>query len=291
MNFEQATQALDTLTQALKNGEQHGIMRDSEVLHLTEENARLRTALEYKSEELDKTVTKLIETDANLCTEIRTNGEVTATIRQLLAEQMALASRAAEMLRSLEEKPAPALTPETIKMEKPKLSEFLVKAHERNKDRDERLLEAHVSRTLQSIWDVPAGETFTLDAPYGELVTDWMLKKWYRRVLGQAPSNFKDAPSVELRKEEGGGWTLIRQVPKLTNSDKPFSNMYQPRDEGKMSPNATEGREPLPFRTKENENGDGTIIQKAFPPDDGQELPKFLTRPNGTHDDNQGRET
>src|SRR5882672_4038807 len=36
-------------------------------------------------------------------------GELKATLKQLLAEQMALAGRAADMLRTLEEKPKPVL--------------------------------------------------------------------------------------------------------------------------------------------------------------------------------------
>jgi hypothetical protein len=38
MNFEQATQALDTLTQALKNGEQRNIISDKELNELRADN-------------------------------------------------------------------------------------------------------------------------------------------------------------------------------------------------------------------------------------------------------------
>lgn len=258
MTFEQEIAAIDNLARSCRDRAQANDLLEQEVSLLKQDNASLTATLESLTAVSKRDEAELYRVRDTLNVEVRSNGELKATLKQLLAEQMALAGRAAEMLRSLEE-PAPTLLPqepETIKIEQPSLSYG-----------DAHLLEKHINKTLADIGSIPAGRTFTLDAPYGENISDWILKRWYKRILGKPMLNFRDAPSVELRKEEGGRWTFLRQVPKLTNK---------------------EDREPIPFR-KENENGNGTIKQTAFPPDDGQELPKFLIKPNGTHDDDQGR--
>jgi hypothetical protein len=265
MTFEQEIAAIDNLAKSCRDRAQANDLLEQEVSMLKQDNASLSATLESLT-----AVSKRDEADLNGLrdkyeNEVRNNGELKATLKQLLAEQMALASRAAEMLMSLEEKPTPALEKTVIKIEKPTFSTDLKNAQ--IKDKEERLLERLVTKTLDDISKVPAGRTFVLDAPYGNDITDWILKRWYRRIIYKTPSNFKDAPSIELAKRDDGSWNFIKQVPKLTNTNDQDAKLTM------------EGREPLPFRTEDN------IIQTAFPPDDGQELPKFLT--NGIRDDNR----
>jgi hypothetical protein len=251
MNFEHATQAIDTLVSALKNGEQNHILHDAKIAELKEENIRLNTILEHKGEELDKAITRLIDTDANLCTEIRRNGELAATLKQLLAEQMALASRAAEMLRSLEDKPKPTLSQLTLG--------DITREREELDDNELKKIDEYIARDVDDLRDVPVGQTFIIDPPDIKTNSKRAIRHWYRVTTGKGlPKNWMDGPGVEFRRERGGKTFLRYTAP------------------------AKEDREPLPFRPEAQPSiGTSTptpdIIQTAFPPDDGQELPKFLT--------------
>jgi hypothetical protein len=250
MNFEQATQALDTLTQALKNGEQRNIISDKELNELRADKEHYLGRLQ----ELEGLVNKLqVERDTfhdRYVTEARNNGELKATLKQLLAEQMALASRAAEMLRSLEEKPKQILKEIPIHInETPAFN-----INQVPKEIAEKLAK-FIARDDADLKQVPCGRTFTIYPPDPK-DAEWRgVKWWYRLTVGKCPASYKELPGVEFLMTTGG---------------KSFNRFVAP---------AEEGREPLPFRTEDN------IIQTAFPPDDGQELPKFLT--NGIRDDNR----
>jgi hypothetical protein len=169
-----------------------------------------------------------------------------------------IAAKATEMLKNLEDKPAPIIPP-TPKTFASDLTEA------RTRDQEERLLEKLVGDTLFQISQIPEGEGFILDPPYGQRVSKWVLKKWYTRILGECPYNFRAAPSLKMQKESGGGWTFLKQTARKTQ--------------------ATEDKETIPFRKPETSQPTSAFA------DNGQAIPSFLAKgPKVNGDDNQGRE-
>lgn len=254
MNFEQEIQAIENLTQSLRSREQNGILADTEIQNLRGDKEHYIGRVQELEKLVDRLQSERDDIQAKHEQETRSNGELSATLKQLLAEQMALASRAAEMLRSLEQKPEPMLTPRKTEVQ------III-----NEEKEKKvLLDKFIAKDNEDLRDWPIGEKFVLDPPTPETIGWAGVKNWYR-AHGRIPGNWKERPSIEFMREPDGkrflGFILQKQ----------------------------EDREPIPFR-KENENGNGTSNQTAFPPDDGQELPKFLTKPNGTtSDDDQGR--
>lgn len=257
MTFEQEIATIDELARSCRSREQTNVMLETEVQALRADNSRLRTTLEYKSEELDKTLSLLITNDERLCTEIRNNGELKATLKQLLAEQMALASRNAEVLRALENKPEPTLKP-------PVNGKFeVVDVQPRATQGDpykepppdvKEKLTPFMERDETDLKIVPIGHYFTLDPPKVEDVSERGVKWWYRLSAGKCPEHYlRDRPGLEF-KMEAGGPVFVRFV---------------------TSASKTEGREPLPFRP-ENANTQGDESPSTAFGDDGENIPSFL---------------
>jgi hypothetical protein len=260
MTFEQEIATIDELARSCRSREQANVMLETEVQTLRADNIRLNTALEHRQEHLDALDEKTLKTTAKLEDEIRNNGELKATLKQLLAEQMALASRAAEMLRELEEKPEPALQPPgpiTNANGKVEVVETSTQSPYRGAAPPDikEMLSPFIKRDDDDLKIVPIGHYFTLDPPKVEDVTERGVKWWYKLSAGKCPQFYlRDRPGVEFRMEAGGP-RFVRFVTASSNKDG--------------------GREPLPFRP-ENAKPEGAEGSTQAFGDDGGSIPNFL---------------
>jgi hypothetical protein len=123
---------------------------------------------------------------------------------------MALASRAAEMLRELEEKPEPALQPPgpiTNANGKVEVVETSTQSPYRGAAPPDikEMLSPFIKRDDDDLKIVPIGHYFTLDPPKVEDVTERGVKWWYKLSAGKCPQFYlRDRPGVEFRMEAGG---------------------------------------------------------------------------------------
>jgi hypothetical protein len=262
MTFEQEIATIDELARSCRSREQANVMLETEVQALRADNIRLNTALEHRQEHLDALDEKTLKTTAKLEDEIRNNGELKATLKQLLAEQMALASRAAEMLRELEDKPTPVLQPPgpiTNANGKVEAVDEQPKTTRSNPFKEappflKEKLAPFMKRDEDDLKIVPIGHYFTLDPPKVEDVTERGVKWWYRLSAGGCPQFYlRDRPGVEF-KMEAGGPVFVRFVSSATNKEE---------------------REPLPFRP-ENAKPEGSEGSTQAFGDDGGSIPNFL---------------
>lgn len=254
MTFEQEIAAIDNLARSCRDRAQANDLLEQEVSLLKQDNASLTATLESLTAVSKRDEAELCRVRDALTVEVRSNGELEATLKQLLAEQMALASRAAEMLRSLEKKPEPVLVPR-----KPEVQ--IIINEEKEEKEKKVLLDKFIAKDNEDLRDWPVGEKFVLDPPTTDVIGLRGLKHWYR-AHGRVPGNWRERPSIEFMREPDGkrflGFILQKQ----------------------------EDREPLPFRTEEASiTGNGKTPDPFA--DNGEDIPGFLRGPR--HDDDQGR--
>jgi len=287
MNYKDAIKAVEVIAQALRTEEQSNVLVNEELVNLKEDKKYLTGRLTENDQQLEQAFQNERETREKLDTEIRRNGELKATLKQLLAEQMALAGRAAEMLRGMEDKPQITLSPTVQEEFKEELD---LKDGPLTWSEKQRInhngLQKFITKDVADIDKMPVGRVFVLDPPAGKDVKDFNdIKLWYRLIAGKVPSNWSRLPGVEFRKEHSGKHFLRFTAPGQEDKEPlPFRTSERTGTQGQVRV----GRE-YPSFTSTNQEEAQPSEPKVGPFSNDQEIPKFLTKGPAVHDDQRGQ--
>jgi hypothetical protein len=276
MSFEQDIAAIEALTQSLRNREQASLIMTDEVAKLREENADMRARIQELMSERERVWTDREKVQDKYEVEVRRNGELAATLKSFLGQIVHLATDATEALRVLEDKPE--IPPAPPKAATPK------GGWAEKKQKSAGMLEKCLQRDHKDMLTVPIGHNFILDPPLPTDLPTEYIKKWYSIQAGKVPSNWPEGPGVEFRREHNGKIFVRFTVPKWVEEGRDERPFRTPEREGTESEIQSSAGERGILTTKQD------ITQTAFPPDDGQTVPEFLKKGNGsTHDDQRGQ--